>query len=86
MATSMLLIGLAGVVWTTSIWYKYQGTLPREPDAPGGRVYPLNVHGIVVYQTREERDRLNEIQYWSFVIFGTGVLTGIIQKHFLRER
>src|ERR1700690_889871 len=45
------LIGLAGFVWTSSLWYAYQRTLPRHPDPVAGRVYPLNVHGIVVYQT-----------------------------------
>jgi len=63
------LIGLAGVVWTSSLWYEYQKTLPRRPDSLAGRVYPLNVHGIVVYQTRDERDRLREIQYSSIAIF-----------------
>ncbi len=81
----MGLIGLAGILWTGSVWYKYQGTLPREPDASAGRIYPLNVHGIVVYQTRKERDWLNEIQYWSFVIFGAGALIEIIQKSVFRR-
>ena len=81
----MLVIGLAGIVWTTSIWYRYQSTLPREPDTSAGRIYPLNVHGIVVYQTRKERDWLNEIQYWSFVIVGASILIEIIQKQVLRR-
>ena len=51
------LTGLAGIMSTISIWYQYQTTLPRHPDVTAGRVYPLNVHGIVVYQTREERNR-----------------------------
>jgi len=83
--TSMLVIGLAGIVWTTSVWYKYQGTLPREPDARAGRIYPLNVHGIVVYQTRQARDWLIEIQYCSFVIVGASILIEIIQKQVLRR-
>jgi len=72
--------GLVGILWTASIWYEYQRVLPRRPDQPAGRVYPLNVHGIVVYQTREERDWLNEIQYSSIALFAASALMAAIYK------
>jgi hypothetical protein len=74
------LIGLAGIVWSGFIWYAYQSTLPHHPDQVAGRVYPLNVHGVVVYQTREERDRLNVIQHFSFMVFAVGILTGALHR------
>jgi hypothetical protein len=78
-------IGLAGIVWTSSIWFEYQRTLPRRPDLVAGRVYPLNVHGIVVYQTRDERNWLDEIQYSSIAIFAASALiSGIHRKKFGR--
>jgi hypothetical protein len=79
------LIGLAGILWTSSIWYQYQRTLPRYPDPAAGRVYPLNVHGIVVYQTRDERNWLNEIQYSSIAVFAASAwMAAIHQKKFGR--
>jgi hypothetical protein len=74
------LIGLAGIVWTASIWYRYQRTLPRHPDPVVGRVYPLNVHGIVVYQTGDERNWLDEIQYSSIAVFAASALMAAIHK------
>ena len=58
-----------GNLWTSLIWYDYQRALPRHPDTVAGRVYHLNVHGIVVYQTRDERNWLDEIQYSSIAVF-----------------
>ena len=78
-------VGLAGILWTSSIWYHYQRTLPRRPDPVAGHVYPLNVHGIVVYQTRDERKWLDEIQYSSIAVFAVGALIGALhQKKFGR--
>ncbi len=77
---TLAVIGLLGIVWTSSIWYEYQRTLPHHPDQVAGRIYPLNVHGIVVYQTREERDWREEIQYSTIAIFATAALmSGIYQ-------
>jgi hypothetical protein len=82
---TICLIGLAGLFWSSSIWYDYQRTLPRHPESAVGRIYPLNVHGIVVYQTREERNWLDEIQYSSIAVFAVGALMGLIyQKRFGR--
>ena len=79
------LIGLAGIVWTSSLWYSYQKTLPHHPDPEAGRVYPLNVHGIVVYQTRDELNWLDEVQYSSIALFVVSALMAAIhQKKFGR--
>src|SRR5271154_1867989 len=80
------LIGLAGILWTTSIWYQYQRTLPRHPDVIAGRVYPLNVHGIVVYQTSKERDWRDTVQYSSIALFAaSGLAAGLYQWRFQRS-
>jgi len=84
-AITISLIGFAGILWTYSVWYEYQRALPRRPDPVAGRVYPLNVHGIVVYQTRGERNWLDEIQYCSIAVFAVGGLMGLIcEKKFGR--
>jgi hypothetical protein len=84
-AITMGIVGLVGISWSSSLWYQYQRTLPRHPDPVAGRIYPLNVHGIVVYQTRDERNWLDEIDYSSIAVFAAGGLMGAIyQKKFGR--
>jgi hypothetical protein len=63
---ALFLLALAGGVLSSNTWYRYQATLPRHPDQAAGNIYPLNVHGIVVYQTRDQRDRLDKLDYSSF--------------------
>ena len=79
-ATTGCIIGLVGILWTSSLWYEYQRVLPRQPDSVTGNVYPLNVHGIVVYQTHDERNRLDEIQYSSIAVFAASALIGALHR------
>jgi len=73
-------IGLVGFSWSSSLWYQYQRTLPRHPDPAAGNVYPLNIHGIVVYQTRDERNWLNEVEYSSIAVFAVAALMGLVHE------
>jgi len=72
------LIGLAAWIYAGQLEYQYQATLPRSPSPATGNIYPLNVHGIVVYQTRDERNWLDEIQYSSFAVFLAGALMSLL--------
>jgi len=78
-------LGLAGIIWTAQIWSQYQRTLPHEPDVHAGRVYALNVHGIVVYENYHERDWRNTVQYTSIALFAaSGLMAGFYQWKFSR--
>jgi hypothetical protein len=80
---TLFLAAFAGWIWTAGLYYRYQGTLPRHPDPGRGNVYPLNVHGIVVYQTRDERNRLNEGLYISISLaLVSGLISVIYQTKF----
>jgi hypothetical protein len=78
------LTGLAGVLWAASLWFDAQRTLPRHPDPQAGRIYALNVHGIVVYQTHAERKHLDTIQYSAIALFGASALMAAIYQKFMR--
>ncbi len=78
--TTCCVVGLAGLIWTSSIWFSYQRNLPKRADPVNGNTYPLNVHGIVVYQTLEQRNELDEIQYSSIVVFVVAALMAVIHK------
>jgi hypothetical protein len=82
---STWLLGVVGLAWTAGIWYQYQLNLPRRAEPANGRSYPLNVHGIVVYQTREERDRLNRFQFSSITLCAVSVLMTVTYKLKFRE-
>jgi hypothetical protein len=83
--TLLAAAGLAGMLWSYNIWYQYQRTLPRHLDQTAGRIYPLNVHGIVVYQTSQENHWRQEIQYSSLAaLLACGVMSLVYQKTFAR--
>jgi hypothetical protein len=58
---SALIVGLFLWAYGFILTDKYAGTLPHFEDIAERRVYPLNVHGTFVFQTKEERDRLRFI-------------------------
>ena len=79
-AVTLSLLALADVIWTSQVWYRYQATLPRHPEAANDSVYPLTVHGIVVYQTRDQRDRLDRLDYSSFGLMPAAFAVGFTYK------
>jgi hypothetical protein len=38
------------------------------------RIYPRNIHGIVVYQTKSEMNSLDELERGSLALFFVGLL------------
>ena len=67
-------------MWTAGLWNLQLETLPRVPDQETGRVYPRNIHGIVVYQTLSERDQLENIQNSSIAVVAVSFLMTVIYK------
>jgi hypothetical protein len=60
------------------VWYQYDATRPRQPDALSGRSYAQNTHGHVVYLTKEEDARLTKLTIIAFGLFCTAGLIGIL--------
>lgn len=82
----MTVLGLIGIFWAFNKQSEYQRTLPRREDLASGRIYPLNVHGIVVWQTRAEDARRKEVEYVSAGILFTAILLWQMFKKTLRVR
>ena len=63
--------GILGLLWTMAIYNAYIDNLPRFPDPATGNIYPLNAHGVGVYQTLAERSHLDNVEYasWTCIIF-----------------
>ena len=53
---------------------QYLHTLPRQPNPDAHRVYPRNIHGIVVFQTYSEREYLDALCDGSIAAFFVGLI------------
>ena len=76
-ALLFLLPGLGGLVFSAMVSTDYLETLPKSPTPAEQRMTPRNVHGIVVYQTVQEDQRLSMMEYSSVSVFLVGLLLGI---------
>jgi hypothetical protein len=76
----LFIIGLAfGIAWY-SLWDHYVRTRPATVQSESGRVIPLHSHGLVVYLTRSEQQKLHFTYYAGFV---AGIL--IVLIHVVKE-
>ncbi len=57
-ALCILIPGTIAWFYTWALWSGYT-YLPRSPIPAAGRIYPRGIHGITVYQTLAERNRLD---------------------------
>jgi hypothetical protein len=77
-ALLFMLPGLAGLVFSAVISTDYLENLPKSPDPIHERMTPRNVHGIVIYQTVQEDERLTAMEYTSVGVFLVGLVLGIV--------
>jgi len=78
MALLFLLPGLGGLVVSAVVSTRYLDTLPTSPVPEEMRVVPRNIHGTVVYQTRQEDRRLSIVEYSSVAVFLAGLTLGLV--------
>jgi hypothetical protein len=74
LASLLCFSGLAVWLFHFYVWYQYDATRPRQPDALSGSVLAQNTHGHVVYLTKEEDARLTRLTVLAIGLFGTGFL------------
>ncbi len=77
-ALLFILPGLGGLIVSAMISTHYLNVMPRGPVLTEGRVVPREIHGIVIYQTPEENQRLNLIEYSSVGVFVIGLGLGLV--------
>lgn len=77
-ALLFLLPGLGGLVFSAMVSTDYLENLPRFPAPAEQRMTPRNVHGVVIYQTVQEDERLSAMEYSSVSVFLIGLLLGIV--------
>ena len=77
-ALLFLLPGLGGLVFSAMVSTDYLENLPHFPAPAEQRMTPRNVHGVVIYQTAQEDQRLSIAEYSSVSVFLVGLLLGIV--------
>jgi hypothetical protein len=77
-ALLFLLPGLAGLIVSAMISTQYLDKMPRGPVAGESRVVPREIHGIVIYQTKEEDQKLSTIECSSVGVFVVGLVLGLV--------
>ena len=77
-AVALCVLGLIGWLWACDIWDEYYDYLPRSLHPATGNVYPLNIHGRMVYETIKERSRRENWDFWSTAVFCCGMALGAI--------
>jgi hypothetical protein len=80
-----MLPALAAWLYAAVIWNRYMRTLPRDADPDAGNIYPRNIHGIVVFQTRQEKLSLDLIENISGGVFTLGFLIGALEERNWRK-
>jgi len=76
---------MLGWFWAIVIWFEYWD-LPHSPNPATGNIYPLNIHGYVVYQTLKEQLRLERWQFWSMAVLCCGIALGAVHKWITERR
>jgi hypothetical protein len=76
-------LGLSVWLFHFFVWYQYDGTRPRRPDASTGNVFPQNTHGHVVYLTKAEDARITRL---TIIAFGLFACSGAVYYFGLGER
>jgi hypothetical protein len=77
--------GMLGWLRAIEISYQYW-SLPHSPNPATGNIYPLNIHGYVVYQTLKEQLRRERWEFWSLEVLGFGMALGWFQKWLTQRR
>ena len=77
-ALLFMLPGLGGLVFSAMVSTEYLENFPKSPAPAEARMTPRNVHGIVIYQTVQEDERLTIMEYSSVTVFLAGLLLGIV--------
>lgn len=77
-ALLFLVPGLGGLVFSAEVSTSYLAKLPKSPAPSEHRTIAREVHGVVVYQTAAEDERLSAMEYGSISVFLLGLLLAIV--------
>jgi hypothetical protein len=77
-ALLFLMPGLGGLIFSAMVSTDYLAQMPKSPTPSEQRMTPRNVHGVMIYQTVKEDQRLSIMEYTSVSVFLVGLILGIV--------
>lgn len=77
-ALLFLLPGLGGLIVSAMVSTNYLYTMPKYPVPEEDRIVPRGIHGQTVYQTAQEDNELNLLEYGSVGIFAVGLCLSVV--------
>lgn len=80
-----VLIGLFFTMWSAATYFAY--TRPQFPERAIGRIFPIRVHGTIVYLTRCEYLLAGPPMFWTVLglFLAVGVMLAILGNPFSRS-
>lgn len=84
-ALTILVPGLILWFYTWALWSGY-ANLPQRPIPSEGRTYPRGIHGITVYQTLQERNRLDTLFRVSIPVSAVGFVLAALEEERWRRK
>jgi len=73
-----ILPGLAGLIVSAMVSTRYLDSMPRQAIPQELRMIPRNIHGVVIYQTKAEDEKLTLMEDSSVGIFLIGFALGCV--------
>ena len=70
--------GAVTLIWYALLWVHHYNAWPRSPQPTVARIYPMNMHGVVVYVTAKERHRMRATEDWLLCFIILGISTGLL--------
>lgn len=74
------ILGIAGLLWTFGRESYKAASFPRSSDPAVGRVFPDNIHGIVIYETRSQKRDSDFIEVTSFSMLGLSLVLSLVYR------
>lgn len=84
-ALTILIPGALLWFYTWVLWSSY-ADLSQRPIPAEGRIYPRGIHGITVYQTAQERNKLDVLFWVSIPVSFAGFALAALEEERWRRR
>ena len=75
--------GFAAFFVYVGLYFHYAYTLSTIPNQMAGEIYPLRMHGLVVYLNHQQNLRL---EFWGWLAFFFGAIFGLLLLYLLSAK
>jgi hypothetical protein len=80
------IIILTCLIWAVYLSMDYAYSRPQNPQSEIGRIYPLNVHGTIIYLTKDEDLQLKLLVLIGGIFFFIGFFYTLLVNPFNQDK